>query len=171
MQSIWDKPISHGEILKKIWKHLDMGTLDRKHPFHTSGFRNCRQNCVPIVRVVVLRRFWRKPPRLAFHTHIGAPKIREINQITDVSWLFYHVEEKLQVRIDGKADIHTDDDLAEEQWLATGFFSRRCYIGEAPSQISKKPTNGLPEDLTEQRTDQRRIRSRTRQFCRDFFNN
>ncbi|MGI8788785.1 MAG: hypothetical protein ACR2HG_13615 [Pyrinomonadaceae bacterium] len=23
--SIWDKPVSHGEILKKIWKNLDSG--------------------------------------------------------------------------------------------------------------------------------------------------
>lgn len=149
MQSIWDKPISHGEILKNIWKYLDMGTLDRKHPFHTPVFATVGENCVPSVRVVVLRRFWRKPPALAFHTHIGAPKIREIKSNNRVSWLFYHVEKKIQVRIDGKAMIHTDDDLAEEQWLATGFFSRRCYTGEAPSQLSKKPTNGLPEDLTE----------------------
>ena len=26
-QNIWDKPISHGEILKKIWKHLDLDYL------------------------------------------------------------------------------------------------------------------------------------------------
>jgi hypothetical protein len=149
MQSIWDKPTLHGEILKNIWKHLDMGTLDRKHPFHTPVFATVGENCVPSVRVVVLRRFWRKPPRLAFHTHIGSPKIREIQSNNRVSWIFYHVEDKLQVRIDGKATIHTDDDLAEEQWLATGFFSRRCYTGESPSQLSKKPTNGLPENLME----------------------
>ncbi len=125
-----------------------MGTLDRKHPFHAPVFGTVGENCTPNLRVVVLRRFWRKPPVLAFHTHIGAPKIREIQSNNRVSWLFYHVEKKLQVRINGKATIHTDDELAEEQWLATGFFSRRCYTGEAPSQISKKPTSGLPEDLT-----------------------
>ncbi len=149
MQSIWSKPTSHGEILKNIWKHLDMGTLDRKHPFHTPVFATVGENCVPSLRSVVLRRFWRKPPLLAFHTHIGAPKIREIQSNNNVSWLFYHVEKKLQIRVDGKATVHTDDDLAEEQWLATGFFSRRCYTGVAPSTFSKTPTNGLPEDLTD----------------------
>src|SRR5687768_4302963 len=140
MQSIWEKPASHGEILKNIWKHLDMGALDRKHPFHTPVFGTVGENCVPNLRVVVLRRFWRKPPRLAFHTHIGAPKMKEIKSNNRVSWLFYHVENKLQIRINGKATIHTNDDLAEEQWLATGFFSRCCYTGDAPSNFSKKPT-------------------------------
>jgi hypothetical protein len=145
--NIWEKPVSHGEILKKIWKNLDLGTLEREHPFHTPVFSTVANGCVPNLRVVVLRRFWRKPPLLAFHTHTGSPKIKELRNNPNVYWLFYHTAEKLQVRIKGVAEIHTDDDLAEEQWLATEFFSRRCYIGEAPTEPSKKPTSGLPEDL------------------------
>jgi len=146
-ESIWEKPISHGEILKKIWKNLDLGMLEREHPFHTPVFSTVANGCVPNLRVVVLRRFWRKPPLLAFHTHTGSPKIKELQNNPNVYWLFYHPTEKLQVRIKGKARVHTTDDLAEEQWLATEFFSRRCYVGEAPTQTSKKPTSGLPEDL------------------------
>ncbi|MBA4123776.1 MAG: pyridoxamine 5'-phosphate oxidase family protein [Acidobacteria bacterium] len=147
MESIWEKPVSHGEILKKIWKNLDLGTLEREHPFHTPVFSTVANGCVPNLRIVVLRRFWRKPPCLAFHTHTGSPKIKELQNNPNVYWLFYHPTEKLQVRIKGKARVHTADDLAEEQWLATEFFSRRCYIGEAPTEPSKKPTSGLPEDL------------------------
>ncbi len=147
MESIWEKPVSHGEILKKIWKNLDLGTLEREHPFHTPVFSTVASGCVPNLRIVVLRRFWRKPPCLAFHTHTGSPKIKELENNPNVYWLFYHPTEKLQVRIKGKARVHTADDLAEEQWLATEFFSRRCYIGEAPTEPSKKPTSGLPEDL------------------------
>ncbi len=143
---IWEKPVSHGEILKKIWKHLDLGTLERDHPFHTPVFSTVASGCVPNLRVVVLRRFWRKPPQLAFHTHMGSPKIKELETNPNVYWLFYHTTERIQVRVKGRATIHTDD-LAEEQWLATEFFSRRCYVGEAPTQTSKKPTSGLPEDL------------------------
>ncbi len=146
-ESLWDKPVSHGEILKKIWKHLDLGTLERDHPFHTPVFSTVANGCVPNLRVVVLRRFWRKPPQLAFHTHTGSPKIKELQSNPNVYWLFYHTIERIQVRVKGKAMIHTDDDLADEQWLATEFFSRRCYVGEAPTQTSKKPTSGLPEDL------------------------
>lgn len=150
--SIWEKPVSHGEILKKIWKHLDLGTLDRSHPFHLPVF-GTQDGDTPSLRVVVLRRFWRKPPALAFHTHYGSPKIRQIEINPNVYWLFYHPQEKLQVRIRGTAEIHTDDQLSEEQWFATAPFSRRCYIGEAPTQPSKKPTSGLPDDIREREPD------------------
>ena len=139
MNSIWEKPVSHGEILKRIWKNLDLGILQRKHPFHLPVFGTiCDRE--PSLRVVVLRRFWRRPPALAFHSHIGSPKINQIRSNPNVYWLFYHPENKLQIRIKGNAEIHTDDDLAEEQWLATELFSRRCYVGEA-SDAGKQKTD------------------------------
>jgi hypothetical protein len=146
VESIWEKPISHGEILKNIWKNLDLGTLQRRHPFHQPVFGTICDNA-PDLRMVVLRRFWRRPPQLAFHSHNGSPKIKHIKMNPNVYYLFYHPEEKLQVRVRGKATVHSDDELAEEQWLSTELFSRRCYIGEAPTRENKKPTSGLPEDL------------------------
>lgn len=141
-----ENPISHGEILKKIWKHLDLGTLERDHPFHTPVFGTICDDA-PNLRVVVLRRFWRKAPRLAFHTHVGSPKISEIRSNSNVSFAFYHPKEKLQLRVKGTATVHQTDELAEEQWLSTELFARRCYIGNAPSQASRKPVSGLPEHL------------------------
>lgn len=146
MTSMWEKPVSHGEILKNIWKNLDLGTLQRRHPFHQPAFGTIDGNA-PSLRTVVLRRFWRRPPCLAFHSHTGSPKIKQIKANPNVCWLFYHPEEKLQVRVRGTATIHLGDELAEEQWLSTELFSRRCYIGEAPTRESKKPTSGLPENL------------------------
>lgn len=148
MSSIWDKPISHGDILKKIWKNLDLGVIERKHPFHTPVFGTENGNS-PELRIVVLRRFWRKPARLAFHAHIGSPKIEQVKNNKNVSYLFYNAKENLQARIKGIAEIHTDDELADEQWEATALFSRRCYIGKAPTQISKKPTHGMPEEIVD----------------------
>jgi pyridoxamine 5'-phosphate oxidase len=147
-ESIWDKPVSQDEILKQIWKHLDLGVLDRHHAFHTPVFAT-ELNSEANVRVVILRRFWRKPAKLAFHTHIGSPKIAEIKANPRVSWLFYNPTEKLQLRVKGLAEIHTGDELAEEQWMATNFFSRRCYIGESPTTVSKTVTSGLPEHLVD----------------------
>lgn len=148
---LWNEKTSHGEILKKIWKHLDLGTLEREHPFHTPVFGSVCADGTPQLRVVVLRRFWRKNPRaLAFHAHAGSPKIAEIAENPKVSFLFYHPQERFQVRVKGTASVHRDgDELHEEQWLATEFFSRRCYVGDAPSRISEKPTSGLPEDFTD----------------------
>src|SRR5215204_616132 len=149
-KSIWDKPISHGEILKKIWKHLDLATLDREHPFHTPVVGTVCDNA-PVMRMVVLRRFWRKPPQLAFHSHAGAPKINQLRANPNIFWLFYHPQEKFQLRIKGIATLHTDDELHGEQWLATELFSRRCYIGANPSEVSEHPTSGLPDDLIDRK--------------------
>ena len=144
--NIWNKPVSHGEILKNIWKNLDLGTLQRRHPFHQPVFATiCDRE--PSLRTVVLRRFWRRPPMLAFHSHKGSPKVSQIKANPNVYWLFYHPEEKLQVRIKGLATVHLGDELAEEQWQSTELFSRRCYVGDAPTRESKRPTSGLPEDL------------------------
>jgi pyridoxamine 5'-phosphate oxidase len=151
MSSIWDKPISHGEILKKIYKHLDLGVLEREHPFHTPVFATVCDGAAN-ARVVVLRRFWRKNPRaLAFHTHAGAPKVSEIRSNRNVAFAFYHPQEKLQIRIKGAAEVQTAGELHAEQWQATGYFSRRAYAGDAPTFISEKPTNGLPEDLSDRK--------------------
>ncbi len=149
-QNIWQKPVSHGEILKTVWKNLDLGTLDRNHPFHTPVFGTITVN-EPNLRMVVLRRFWRKPPQLAFHTHSGSPKITELASNPNIYWLFYHPQEKLQVRVKGRAEIHREGELHEEQWLATELFSRRCYIGEAPTRESRRPTSGLPADLIDRK--------------------
>ena len=150
-KNIPDKPASHGEILKRIWKHLDLGVIDREHPFHTPVFATI-SNDAPAPRIVVLRRFWRKNPRrLAFHTHSGSTKVSEIEANPRISWLFYHPSDRFQLRIAGTATIHRDDELADEQWNATALFSRRCYIGEAPSQFSDKPTSGLPDSLIDRK--------------------
>ncbi|NEL61326.1 pyridoxamine 5'-phosphate oxidase, partial [Escherichia coli] len=53
----------------------------------------------------------------------------------------------LQIRIRGFAELHTTGELHEEQWLATEFFSRRCYVGESPTTIKEKPTSGLPDEI------------------------
>lgn len=149
-KSIWNKPVSHGEILKKIWKNLDLGVIDRKHPFHLPVFGTVEGNA-PSLRVVVLRRFWRKPAQIAFHSHLGSPKVEQIKENPNVSWIFYNAEERLQVRIKGVARIHHKDELADEQWQATELFSRRCYIGKAPTEESEHPTSGLPKDLLERK--------------------
>ncbi len=146
MSGIWQKPVSHGDILKKVWKHMDLGVLQSKHPFHTPVFGTVCDGA-PELRVVVLRRFWRSPARLAFHAHSGSPKLAHIRSNPTVNWVFYHPGENFQARISGLAQIHLDDELADEQWDATSLFARRCYIGKAPSGVSKKPTHGMPDEI------------------------
>ena len=148
MDSIWDKPVSHGQILKKIWKQLEAGVSDRNHPFHTAVFATVYDE-KPCTRSVILRRFWKKPARIAFHAYVDSPKILQIKKNSNVSWLFYNAEDKFQVRINGSAQLHFDDEIAKEQWMITNLFSRRCYLGETPTRQSKKPVHGMSEEIVE----------------------
>ena len=162
--SIWDKPISHGELLKKAWKHLDLGVIERKHPFHSPVFATIDGDFAS-PRTVILRRFWRHPARIAFHAHIGSPKIDQLRVNPNAAWHFYHPEEKLQLRIRGITEIHAEDDLADEQWAATRLFAKRCYVGATPSQVSKKPTHGLPEELRTREPNPEENDIARKQFC------
>lgn len=149
MNSIWEKPAAHDEILKKIWINLESGANNRKHPFHMPVFGTVGLENIPSLRTVVFRRFWREERRLVFHTHAGSMKIHEIENNNRVSWLFYNADEKIQTRIKGRALIHRNDAVADERWNATSLFSRRCYTGAPPSVTSQKATNGLPDYLNE----------------------
>ncbi|MDW8305358.1 MAG: pyridoxamine 5'-phosphate oxidase family protein [Acidobacteriota bacterium] len=139
--------ISHGEILKKIWKHLQMGAEKRNHPFHTPVLATVSENNLPSARIVVLRRFIKDERALIFHSHIGAPKIKEIQNNPIVSFVFYHPQEKIQLRVTATSSIHTNDSIAEEQWQRTQLLSRRCYLGLPPSQICENPAPGFPEEF------------------------
>ena len=143
-KSIWDRPVTADEILSKAFDALDNGAKNRRHPFHQPVFSTLGE-IGPESRMVVLRRFWNAPPRLAFHTHLGSPKISDIVRNPNVSWVFYDDDEKFQLRIHGKATIHRDDALADEQWSNTRPCPRRCYVGEAPGNKSDEPVSGLPE--------------------------
>jgi pyridoxine/pyridoxamine 5'-phosphate oxidase len=134
--NIWEKPVSHGEILKNIWKHLDLGVLQRRHPFHQPVFGTICDNA-PDLRMVVLRRFWRRPPRLAFHAHNGSPKINQIKANPNVYWLFYHPEEKLQVRIKGLATFTKTTNSPKNNGFQPNF-SRAAATSAKPRRAKAK---------------------------------
>lgn len=126
---------------------LERGTRDRKDNFHTGALATIGLNGAPEIRTVVLRKILPEAKILLCHVDVRSPKIAEIEKDRRVSWLFYHVEEKLQLRIRGRATIQTNGELADLQWQTTGLFSRRCYCGARPGRLKNAPSSGLPEFL------------------------
>lgn len=142
-KSLWDEPVSRGEILERIFLNLEAGTKSRKHPFHLGVFATVH-HLEPQARYVVLRRFWREGPRLAFHSHAKSPKIAEVESNPSVSWVFYDPSNKVQVRIRGTAFIHRADEMEEEQWNQTTNLGKRCYLGDPAGVENEFATSGLP---------------------------
>lgn len=130
-----------------IWEDLASGAAQGDHPFHlgvlaTSTSDGVRQ------RTVVLRDVDASARRLRCHTDRRAVKVAEIHADPRVGWLFYDPERRVQLRLDGRATIHTEGDDVEAAWRDTTLLARRGYVGEAPGDPRPDPATGLPHALT-----------------------
>jgi hypothetical protein len=135
------------DILKEVWQMLTRGVTHSNDAFHWPVLGTTASNGISL-RTVILREFIATDRVLVCHTDNRAEKVREIRQSPDVSWLFYHPERKVQLRISGQATLHTDDQFAEAQWAATKLISRINYCAtEAPGTAIAKPSSGLPDFL------------------------
>jgi len=128
-----DGELNYKQVLHKIKKMMVDGVLKSKAPFHLVNLANVGGDGSPEVRVVVNRRVDFKTRTVIFHTDYRSSKVEEMVKNDSISMLFYSKEDKIQVRLRGKATIHHKDDLTSERWEATGNNSRRCYLQEQGS--------------------------------------
>jgi hypothetical protein len=137
------------QILERVWTLLEHGAANRKDDFHTAVLATIGLNGAPEIRTVVFRKILRDVRALLCHVDLRSPKIAEIEKDARVSWLFYHAEEKLQLRVRGRATVLTTHEIADLQWQNTELFSRRTYCGDAPGTRKNGHSSGLPEFLVD----------------------
>ena len=135
------------EILSRAFDLIERGVKERPADFHTPVLVTTGADNFPEARTVVLRKFERATRDLLCHVDLRSPKVPEIQNNPNTAWLFYHQPEKLQLRIRATTTVHTDDELANQQWRASQLFSRRCYCGDAPGTLKDAPSSGLPAFL------------------------
>jgi hypothetical protein len=134
-------------VLEQIWMMLDRGVTHYNDPFHwpvlgTGGKEGTGMRCV------ILREFLLSERLLVCHTDARAAKVHEIAKSARVTWLFYHPQRKVQLRISGEASLHTDDSFADRQWNAIGIATRLNYCAvEPPGTPLDRPSSGLPDFL------------------------
>jgi pyridoxine/pyridoxamine 5'-phosphate oxidase len=135
----------YSEILNKIKKKLSDGVTNRKSPYHLITIATIDANNSPKQRIVVNRKVDFKNRAIFFHTDFRSPKIEQIQNNQSVSMIFYNKEDKIQVRIEGKARLHNQDEIADERWQKTKDFSRKCYLQKqaSSSQIEDKEEDFL----------------------------
>lgn len=135
------------DVLESSWKFLHEGVRDFRSPFHRASLTTISDNR-PCVRMVILREFSEKDRTLICHCDARSPKVFEIRNNPNVSWLFYHPGKWLQVRLSGTASVHTDDDTAESRWEKVNLPHRVNYCAlTPPGTPTEKPTSGLPDFL------------------------
>lgn len=132
-------------LVRLAWRELAEAVGNPPHPWRT-----------PILvtgggradgRVVVLRRFQTQPPRLTCFTDVRSPKIQAVRSDSRVTWVFYHPELRLQLRVKGTAKLCHDDALAWADWEALPESGRREYASASPPGSREVGTKLL--DLTE----------------------
>ena len=134
-------------ILDEIWSLLQRGVADRNEDFR-----------LPVVivsatdsaegRIVVLRGAFKDKNILRFHTDFRSSKIKSLKENKKIYFVFYNKKRKIQVRAEGVAIIHKDNEITKEAWTKTQMMSRKCYLSpQAPGDFINDSASDLSKDM------------------------
>ena len=134
-------------ILDEIWSLLQRGVADRNEDFR-----------LPVVivsatdsaegRVVVLRGAFKDKNILRFHTDFRSSKIKSLKENKKIYFVFYNKKRKIQVRAEGIAIVHKDNEITKEAWTKTQMMSRKCYLSpQAPGDFINDSASDLSKDM------------------------
>jgi pyridoxine/pyridoxamine 5'-phosphate oxidase len=122
------------QIIKSEWKNINLGIQKAKHDYHSFVFSTVSKNS-PDSRTVILRDFDEHKTAIWFHSDRRSKKILHLEENKNVSALFYDKSRKVQLRINGIADIEEDIEHNKKIWDSMRPESKLCYMGPyAPSQ-------------------------------------
>tara|TARA_B100000963_G_scaffold188233_1_gene163796 strand:+ start:2498 stop:3082 length:585 start_codon:yes stop_codon:yes gene_type:complete len=122
------------QIIKSEWENINLGIQKAKHEYHSFIFSTVSKNS-PDSRTVILRDFNEHKPAIWFHSDRRSKKILHMEKNKKVSALFYDRSRKVQLRINGTADIEEDIEHNKRIWYSMRPESKLCYMGPyAPSQ-------------------------------------
>jgi len=137
------------DVLESSWRLLLEGVGNFRNPFHQPSLTTLEGDR-PQVRLVILREFAEKERTLICHCDARGSKVSQIQANPKVSWLFYHPDKWLQLRLSGTATVHTEDETADSQWKKVRLHHRINYCAALPpGSPTDRPTSGLPDFLRE----------------------
>ena len=153
------------QIIKLEWENINLGIQKAKHDYHSFIFSTVLKNS-PDSRTVILRDFDEHKPAIWFHSDRRSKKISHLKENKNVSALFYDKSRKVQLRINGIADIEEDIEHHKKIWDSMRPESKLCYMGPyAPSQkISQFEPNTLEKSAHD--LDKEDEHLGLSQFCR-----
>ncbi len=132
------------DVLKWSWKALHKGVINFRHPYHRPALATMDGD-KPMARTVILRGFSEKDRTLICHCDARSPKVSQIEENPQVSWLFYDPSKWTQLRLSGTAIVHRKDETAENQWKKVRPTHRMNYSSEMPPGApTERPASGLP---------------------------
>ena len=125
-------------ILQDLKYELIKGYAKRGHPFRYFTLATVRDS-TPCLRTVVLRQFLPDFTAIVY-TDLRSQKVRDIQQNNNVSGLFYHPKKLLQIKLEGQAEIITDETALRAYWDTVGENAKKDYTtSNAPGTRLKNP--------------------------------
>jgi hypothetical protein len=129
---------------------LARGAQQRQHPFRIVVLATVDAQLAPQLRNVVLRQVDIEQATVVCHTDYRSEKVLQIQQHNLVSWLFYDPGQQIQLRLQGRAQLHYHDQIAGAAWEQTP--ARHYYCGLAPAMAVAQPNSGLPTSIAPELT-------------------
>ena len=138
------------QILKSEWENIDLGIQKAKHDYHSFALSTISKNG-PDSRTVILRDFDKDKPAIWFHSDKRSKKILHLKKDERVSALFYDKSRKVQLRINGIANVEENINTNKKIWELMKPESKICYMGPySPSQsINQFEPNTLEKSAHE----------------------
>jgi pyridoxamine 5'-phosphate oxidase len=135
------KPETLEQILAQAFSLWKEGVTNRSSQWHTPAVATVDALNMPHVRTVVMRAFDHtlSSAVLRFHTDRRSPKCAALQNNPNIGVHGYDRKAKLQMRLTGKATLHTDSPLADAAWEHSLAMSRVCY-GVQPASGSEIAT-------------------------------
>jgi hypothetical protein len=127
---------------------LARGVADRRHPFHTPTLATIGLDGAPRARTLVLRGFDAPTRTLRLHSDRRSDKVAEVAREPRACLHLYDAGAQVQIRLEGAARVHHEDETAQAAWASSRPFSRMCYA------IEPAPGTPVPAPLPAPRDEQ-----------------
>ncbi|WP_324025798.1 pyridoxamine 5'-phosphate oxidase family protein [Maribacter sp. BPC-D8] len=126
-------------FFKELSTEIHNGVNEREHPFRFITMATVGNETVARLRTVVLREV-SDDLRLTIYTDSRTEKMKHIAANNQVSFLLYHPEKMLQLKVEGTAQIVTNKDRIQSTWENIQPNSRKDYITQtSPGSAIKNP--------------------------------
>jgi pyridoxamine 5'-phosphate oxidase len=141
-----DHPPAFYDDLELVWAEmrtlLEAGVRDRRSPLHVMSLATVDTDGRPHLRSVVLRAVEADLREVCFHTDARSAKAADLSACAHCALALYDPQAAVQIRIEGRARLHCQDEVASDAWENSTTSARRCYaIEPAPGTVLEAPTD------------------------------
>jgi pyridoxamine 5'-phosphate oxidase len=127
------------ELSANTWQLIQAGVTSHKSSFHFGTLCTFDEQ-YPQARSVIIRAVDEVKKMIQCNTDIRSPKVTQLKQNPNISWLFYDEAIKLQIRCYGKGQVLHNNSLTNKVWNEIRLESQLHYSTQAsPGSLLSEP--------------------------------